>query len=97
LDMAQSEEWQEPGASWAGTASPQTTYEFEAAGDFSDELKPRIKGVQACIWSEHLISRDLFNHMVFPRLSAIAEAAWTEPENKNWLRFAAQSHHLPRL
>ncbi|GLQ17648.1 beta-N-acetylhexosaminidase [Maritalea porphyrae] len=97
LDMAQSEEWQEPGASWAGTASPQTTYEFEAAGDFSDELKPRIKGVQACIWSEHLISRELFNHMVFPRLSAIAEAAWTEPENKNWLRFAAQSHHLPRL
>jgi len=97
LDMAQSEEWQEPGASWAGTASPQTTYEFEAAGDFSDDLKPRIKGVQACIWSEHLISRELFNHMVFPRLSAIAEAGWTEPENKNWLRFAAQSNHLPRL
>jgi hexosaminidase len=97
LDMAQSEEWQEPGASWAGTSSPQTTYEYEAAGDFPDDLKDRIKGVQACIWSEHLISRELFNHMVFPRLNAIAEAGWTKPENKNWLRFAAQSRHLPRL
>ncbi|MGJ8527868.1 beta-N-acetylhexosaminidase [Maritalea sp.] len=97
LDMAQSEEWQEPGASWAGTASPQTTYEYEAAGDFPEELKDRLKGVQACIWSEHLISKELFNHMVFPRLSAIAEAGWTLPENKDWLRFAAQSRYLPRL
>jgi len=97
LDMAQSDEWQEPGASWAGTASPQTTYEYEAAGNFPDEHLDRLKGVQACIWSEHLISRDLFNHMVFPRLSAIAEAGWTKPENKNWLRFAAQSRYLPRL
>jgi hexosaminidase len=97
LDMAQSEEWQEPGASWAGTASPQTTYEYEAAGDFPDEHLERLKGVQACIWSEHLITRELFNHMVFPRLSAIAEAGWTQPENKNWLRFAAQSRYLPRL
>lgn len=97
LDMAQSEEWQEPGASWAGTASPHTTYEYEAAGDFPDEHLDRLKGVQACIWSEHLITRELFNHMVFPRLSAIAEAGWTKPENKNWLRFAAQSHYLPRL
>ncbi len=97
LDMAQSEEWQEPGASWAGTSSPQNTYEYEAAGEFPDDLKSRLKGVQACIWSEHLISRDLFNHMVFPRLNAIAEAGWTEAKNKSWLRFAAQSHHLPRL
>jgi len=97
LDMAQSEEWQEPGASWAGTSSPQTTYEYEAAGDFPDEHLDRLKGVQACIWSEHLITRELFNHMVFPRLSAIAEAGWTRPENKDWLRFAAQSRILPRL
>jgi len=97
LDMAQSEEWQEPGASWAGTASPQTTYEYEAAGDFPEEHLERLKGVQACIWSEHLISKELFNHMVFPRLNAIAEAGWTHSKNKDWLRFAAQSRHLPRI
>lgn len=97
LDMAQSPVWQESGAFWAGYASPEKTYTYEAAGEFPDHLKGRLKGVQACIWSEHLISRQVFNHQVFPRLNAIAEAGWTEKENKDWPRFAAQCKMLPRL
>jgi hexosaminidase len=89
LDMVQAVEWQEPGASWAGTVPPAHTYAYEAEGDFPEELKARMKGVQACIWCEHFLSRDYFNHLVFPRLPAIAEAAWTPKANKNWLRFAA--------
>ncbi len=97
LDMVQDEAWQEPGASWAGTVPPKHTYTFEAAGEFPEELKPRLKGVQACIWAENFISRDYFNRLVFPRLSAIAEAAWTPRDNKDWLRFAAIVRLSPRL
>ncbi|WP_026791057.1 beta-N-acetylhexosaminidase [Pleomorphomonas oryzae] len=97
LDMVQDEAWQEPGASWAGTVPPKHTYTFEAAGEFPEELKPRLKGVQACIWAENFISRDYFNHLVFPRLPAIAEAAWTPRDNKDWLRFAAIVRLSPRL
>jgi hexosaminidase len=97
LDMVQGEEWQEPGASWAGTVPPAHTYGYEAEGDFPDELKDRMKGVQACIWCEHYLSRSYFNRLVFPRLPAIAEAAWTPKSEKNWLRFAAIVGLSPKL
>ena len=97
LDMVQDEAWQEPGASWAGTVPPVHTYDYEAEGDFPEELKHRLKGVQACIWSEHFLSRGYFNRLVFPRLPAIAEAAWTPKSEKNWLRFAAIVGLSPQL
>lgn len=97
LDMVQDEAFQEPGASWAGTVPPKHTYTYEAVGEFPAELSSRMRGVQACIWSEHFLNRDYFNHLVFPRLGAIAEAAWTPKDSKNWLRFAAISPLMPKL
>lgn len=97
LDMAQATGWEEPGAGWAGVTSPETSYQFEAASGLDDGVTNRLKGVQACIWCEHITNKAIFNHMVFPRLFAVAEAGWTDPQNKNWQRFAALSHHFPKL
>lgn len=97
LDMAQSEGWEEPGAGWAGYTTPEAAYAFEAATGLDDDVADRLKGVQACIWCEHITNKAIFNHMVFPRLFAVAEAGWTDPQNKNWQRFAALSHHFPNL
>ncbi|MDM9627963.1 beta-N-acetylhexosaminidase [Rhizobium sp. S152] len=97
LDMVQDEAFQEPGASWAGTVPPAHTYGYEAEGDFPEELRSKMKGVQACIWSEHFLSRGYFNHLVFPRLPAIAEAAWTPKAAKDWLRFCAIVPLSPKL
>ncbi|MBB4009918.1 beta-N-acetylhexosaminidase [Allorhizobium taibaishanense] len=97
LDMVQDEAWQEPGASWAGTVPPHHTYTYEAVADFPEDLRPRMRGVQTCIWSEHFLNRAYFNHLVFPRLPAVAEAAWTPKDNKDWLRFAALAPLMPRL
>ena len=97
LDMVQDEAWQEPGASWAGTVPPHHTYHYEAVGDFPEDLKPRLRGVQACIWTEHFLNRDYFNHLVFPRLPAVAEAAWTPRERKDWDRFSALVRLSPAL
>ncbi len=97
LDMVQDEAWQEPGAFWAGTVPPAHTYAYEAEGDFPEELRPRIKGIQACIWSEYFTSREYFNRLVFPRLPAMAEAAWTPKAGKDWHRFAAIVPLSPRL
>ncbi len=97
LDMVQADGWDEPGASWAGVSTPQTCYEYDAAGDLPAGLAQRLKGVQACIWSEHLVNKALFNHMVFPRLGAVAEAGWTEKAGKNWQRFSFLSRLLPKL
>ncbi|WP_269582258.1 beta-N-acetylhexosaminidase [Roseibium sp. Sym1] len=97
LDMAQASGWQEPGASWAGVSSPEDTYGYEPSDGLSDTGEGALKGVQACIWCEHLVDNTLFNHMVFPRLYAIAEAGWTQPENKDWQRFAARCPLFPAL
>ena len=97
LDMVQDDAWQEPGASWAGTVPPHHTYTYEAVGDFPEALKAHLKGVQACIWTENFISRDYFNRLVFPRLPAVAEAAWTPRDNKDWQRFAAIVRLSPRF
>ncbi|WP_062011972.1 beta-N-acetylhexosaminidase [Aureimonas sp. AU4] len=97
LDMVQDDAWQEPGASWAGTVPPAHTYGYEAEGDLPEELRDRLKGIQACIWSEHFLNRDYFNHLVFPRLYAIAESAWTPRERKSWDRFCALAPLGPKL
>ena len=96
LDMAQSTDWQEPGLSWAGTSSPAQTYQFNAQASLGAN-KDRLVGIQGGIWSENLISRARFNHMVFPRLSAIAESAWTRPEHKQWQSFEARQSLMPKL
>jgi hexosaminidase len=93
LDMAQSDDWDEPGLSWAGTSSVEQAYEFEP--DAGDMPKGKLLGVQGCIWSENLTSRARFNHMVFPRLSAIAESAWSDPEKKDWASFKARVGLMP--
>ena len=95
LDMARSDDWWEPGASWAGTVSPERCYAYDPGGDWPDELKPRLLGVQACLWSENLHDRRLFDHMTFPRLSAIAESAWTPSNRKHFGRFMAVRTLMP--
>jgi hexosaminidase len=87
LDMAQSDDWWEPGASWAGTVSPERCYAYDPGGDWPDEFKARLLGVQACLWTENLYDRCLFDHLTFPRLSAVAESAWTPAARKDFERF----------
>lgn len=95
LDMAQSHNWWEPGAGWAGASTPEESYAYEAAGDFPPELAQHLKGVQACIWCEHFTTHAYFNDLTFPRLLAVAEAAWTPASEKDWLRFAVQARRHP--
>ena len=87
LDMANGISWAEPGAGWAGWSGPQETYEFDAGEGWSEEELKHLKGVQSCIWSESMTDRAIFDRLVFPRLSAVAEAGWTPRERKSWNRF----------
>jgi hexosaminidase len=97
LDMANSPDFFEPGAAWAGWSSPEATYAFHPCDGWSDAEKARLKGVQACIWSEPMTERSAFQRLVFPRLSAIAETGWTRAERKCWPRFAGSAHLMPSL
>lgn len=58
-----------------------------------------IKGVQGNLWSEYLTSPAKLNYMLYPRLFALAEIAWTETSQKNYSNFVLDRipHHLEKL
>ena len=95
LDMANGLSWSEPGAGWAGWSGPEETYNFEAREGMTPEALEHLLGVQSCIWSESMTDRAIFDRLVFPRISAVAEAGWTLPERKSWPRFAAFAGMMP--
>lgn len=47
----------------------------------------RILGIQACLWTETAVTQERRDFLTFPRLLALAEAAWTAPERKDVTRF----------
>lgn len=55
--------------------------------DFSLEQQSHILGVQGCLWTENVYDVTKAEYMLFPRLFALAEVAWTRPPNKNWQQF----------
>ena len=46
-----------------------------------------IQGVQANVWAEYITTAEHMEYMVYPRLLALAEVAWTPPDKKNWEHF----------
>ena len=46
-----------------------------------------IQGVQAIVWAEYITTAEHMEYMVYPRLLALAEVAWTQPDKKNWEHF----------
>ena len=97
LDMALRPDWDEPGASWAGNADADKLYGFDPVGAWTEAQRQKLLGIQACIWSEPMTDRAVFDRLVFPRLSALAETGWTKPSSKSWERFKALVGLMPLL
>jgi len=95
LDMANGEAFEESGAAWAGWSSVETTYAFEPSAGWSEAERGHLLGIQACIWSEPMTDRAVFDRLVFPRLSAIAETAWST--NRDFARFTALVGTMPNM
>ncbi|GAA3581725.1 beta-N-acetylhexosaminidase [Amycolatopsis ultiminotia] len=59
---------------------------------------PRLRGVQAQVWSEHLDTARRVDYAAFPRLCAFAEVAWSNgPRDFAEFLPRLREHHLPRL
>ena len=55
--------------------------------ELTDAQKPFIKGVQANVWTEYIPTEEHAEYMIYPRLLALSEVAWTQPDRKDWPRF----------
>ncbi|MNC06009.1 Beta-hexosaminidase [compost metagenome] len=89
LDLAWSPDIHEPGLYWAGTLNLEQVYLCDPApADF--HANDNILGVLSPLWSELITSRDRLDYMLFPRMLATAEVAWSDPARKAWDHFAAR-------
>lgn len=63
-------------------------YSFNPAPDsLSLEERSLIYGVQANLWTEYIPTYEHAEYMIYPRLLALAEVAWSQPENKSFPDF----------
>jgi len=63
-------------------------YGYEPVPDSlsADEAK-LMYGVQANLWTEYIPTEEHAEYMLYPRAIALAEIAWSKPENKSWEDF----------
>lgn len=75
------------GLHWAGFVELRDSYDWDP-GTTIDGLPPEaVDGVSACVWTETLVTRDDLFSMLLPRLAAVAEAAWTPRDARDWDSF----------
>ncbi len=52
-----------------------------------EENKKNVLGIEAPLWTEFVYDKKKYDFMLYPRVQAVAEAAWTMPEKKNYNDF----------
>lgn len=57
-----------------------------------------VVGVQGCAWTEFMNDEKQLEYMIFPRLLAVAEMAWTQEKKRDWQDFKPRMNaHIPQL
>lgn len=88
LDFYQSLDKENEPLAIGGYLPVEKCYSYEPlAQGMTEEEKAHIIGVQANLWTEYIATPDHLHYMLLPRLAALAEVQWCQPETKNWERF----------
>lgn len=70
------------GRRWGGNFSDlEKAYSFSPAKWVKQSRLPQVVGIQANLWTEVVATDDRLDFMVFPRITALAEAAWGQNNN----------------
>lgn len=60
--------------------------------------RPEVMGVQGSLWTEFCNSTADVDYLLFPRVAALAENAWTADANRDWASFLKRlDNYLPTL
>lgn len=88
INRRQSNDPGEPSGAGAGDDSVEGCYNYiPVQGSYTAEQLALIKGVQATFWTEHVGTNEYLEYLALPRLICVAEAGWTEQNQKNWSYF----------
>ena len=77
-------------------SSLEDVYRFDPTPEeLTPEQAERVIGVQANLFTEHMRTEDRVEYQAFPRVSALAEVAWTAHDRMDWADF--QTRLTPQL
>ena len=84
------------GLDWAGKVDVDVPYTWDPAKYIAMD-ESLILGVEAPIWSETAANIDDVEYLMFPRLPAVAEVAWSAQSAREWGHFRARlAQQAPR-
>jgi hexosaminidase len=87
----------ELGLKWAGQIDTRKAYEWEPASLLRNVSPTRIIGIEAPLWSETIRNITAAQYLMMPRLSAVAELAWSPANVRGWDSFRRRvATHAPR-
>lgn len=75
------------GQAWAAYIEVDESYNWDPATFVPGIGKENIEGIEAPLWTETISTMEDIEYMVFPRLTALAEVAWTPSPLRNWENF----------
>jgi hexosaminidase len=61
--------------------------------DLNEEEQKYILGVQGNVWTEYMKTPEKVEYMVFPRMLALAEVAWTQQDAKDFNDFSSRLNY----
>ena len=83
----QGPQWFEP-VTYFGNNTLRNVFDYEPVQeDWKPEYTSLLMGVQGSMWTEFCNKPEDVDYLLFPRLAAVAERAWTKPELKDWNGF----------
>jgi hypothetical protein len=73
------------------TTPLQLSYSYEPIPtELAGDKAKHVLGLEGNMWTEWVPNIARYDFQVYPRMSALAEIGWTQPQNKNWDDFKAR-------
>ncbi|MXM63404.1 family 20 glycosylhydrolase [Streptomyces sp. HUCO-GS316] len=82
------------GQDWAGLVEVRRSYDWDPGTYLAGAPAAAIRGVEAPLWTETIVTDADIDYMAFPRLPGVAELGWSPAATHDWdaykVRLAAQ-------
>lgn len=70
-----------------GYVSVEKAYNLDPIGKLTEEQAKHILGVQGNLWTEYIPTTEHAEYMLHPRMAALSEVQWTQPDKKSYSDF----------
>jgi len=99
FDMAYNRNPDEPGVNWAAYTELDKAFAFDPQTYVKGQGAENLLGLESTLFTETVRDLNRMDHLLMPRMLALAERAWAAAEQRDWSIFANQlgKRVLPRL